>query len=61
MFVCPSFIAEVRMRILFICLSGFLSGGPGGGHSSPLGSLSSPLGTGRFVNDNSSLMYGYCY
>ena len=37
---------------------GFFQGGGGGGHLPPLGSLSPPLGTGRFVNDNSSLMYG---
>ena len=36
---------------------GFFQGGAGGAFA-PLGSLSPPLGTGRFVNDNSSLMYG---
>ena len=36
---------------------GFFQRGRGGAFA-PLGSLSPSLGTGRFVNDNSSLMYG---
>ena len=36
----------------------FRGGGGGGRAFSPLGSLSPPLGTGSFLNDNSSLMYG---
>ena len=40
---------------------GFLSGGGKGEHMPPLGSVLPPLGTGRFVNDNSGLIYMYVW
>ena len=40
-----------RSHIIYIYIyTGFLSGGGGGEHLPPLGSLSPPLGTGRFVS-----------
>ena len=36
-------------------MQGFFQGGAGGAFAPP---TPPPLGTGRFVNDNSSLMYG---
>ena len=47
--VCVSVCVCVCVCMCECVCAGFLSGGDGGEHLPPLGSLSPPLGTGRFA------------